>query len=473
MNTSQRPPATPQDSGPWRQNGHARFDRNPHVTPSLTGNFDELASEAGRDVRGEQERRHSALLEGTHIAIRQDLVAFKDAEAQLPRVEDVTALIHGAEVDLEYEFATTDHLRALWESVQFRRRALRVFRRDHGLRRPARYPTSLRRHFASVAVIAFIEALANAVFFAPTSDFGLVGGLLQAVVVAGVNALAAVIAGLVGVRHLIHPRRALRYLTSALLVAYAASAVGFNLAVGRWRDLAASGVAPHERFHDLMAHPLELSLPSAVLCFIGLVASALCVWKGYRGDDPVPGYRDVDIAFLQAEQAFAEACGRARTSVLSAVSLVAERAEALLSRAIELLDTLETIAVRITATADRYEAGRQNEQNVGEIVLRRWRDENSAVRTTPPPLYFGVIPRIESGLDHSLLRGLGGRLDRARQRVDTLRSEANRIRMGGAERVARARARFDTVLQEHLRQADAGRGDGSDIAHRSAAGGGR
>lgn len=411
----------------------------------------------------EHERQHIELVEQTRNGLRELSMRFDALEDHLPGHQDVLASIAESLAEIETDLATDHTVVSLRQEQQLRRRDLRAFVREHRLVREANYPASRMLHFGIVALVVVGESLGNAEFFAPVSALGLVGGFLQAVGVSLVNVVSGVLTGFFCLRGLNHSNRHLRVLAGAGAIAYAFFALGFNLAVAHYRDLAATiGVNVHASLYRLLGSPLDLSLPSAALFAIGLIASLLALWKGFRLDDVVPGYGERHRRFVGAGQDLEQSTNGLRRQVLGRVEAVPELCRAVVRRASEDVQQMHLTKVRAQRALEAYEAQRAHLEDRCEVFLRRYRDENRAVRTKPGPAYFDTFPTFPQAIDCTPVTEMVERLGRAADLLDELKAEEHRSRGGQAARVQYAAARFEACLAERLHQADAGRGDGSE-----------
>jgi hypothetical protein len=177
-------------------------------------------------------------------------------------------------------------------------REYKWFRQSNKIQREAIYPESKLFNWSIIIAICFAEAAANSVLFAKGSDLGLLGGLLQALIVAALNGI--VMGGAMGYlamrrRNLVDPlKRFSGYALAALILAINFT---FNLAVGHYRaELVIGSLNPEKyAFDSLLSNPLGLQdLEAWLLFFVGIAAFCVTSYEFYRLDDKYPGYGDVD-----------------------------------------------------------------------------------------------------------------------------------------------------------------------------------
>lgn len=173
------------------------------------------------------------------------------------------------------------------------------------IERSAIYPDSHILTFSVLAALVLFEGLANAYFFAGSSDLGLLGGWLQAITVSFVNVITAFfVIGFLCLRHLTNPQKRWSFFAAAAGLPVAiAFIVVLNLAAAHYRDLleihaaslALGGtevtgelIAP---IQHLIADPFAFqTLEAYLLLTLGLTFAIIAAYKGRTFDDAIPGF---------------------------------------------------------------------------------------------------------------------------------------------------------------------------------------
>lgn len=204
-------------------------------------------------------------------------------------------------------FVPTPHTLEELRNRQLRRlRELRYFRLKNHLERSATYPRDLLWHYSVVVLIVVLESTANMYFFAQGSSLGLLGGLLQAMLVSVVNVGTAVVVGKFYVPELHHIQASRRGLGVVVIASHALFVAWFNLVVAHYRDLLASRpeTALRLAIPETISQPFGLSFDSLMLLVAGVVAAGLGLWKGQASDDAYPGYGPLDRRYEEAKAEF-------------------------------------------------------------------------------------------------------------------------------------------------------------------------
>lgn len=337
---------------------------------------------------------------GTIRALEETASRFNVA-AQLAQLRlaarDARASFAAARQDVRGELARlrSDAVEAANELAQFRGR--------HRLSRPARDPGGKWTTIGLLIFVIGVESILNGTFFQKGSQFGLIGGIGTAIGISLCNVIALFVLGLTGGRYL-HHRSWL-----AKLVAFLACTAGFAgmiLLHGFAAHLRDATVAVGEaRAYDvavskLLTAPWALSdLSSWYLFALGVLFGLGAFWKGYRLDDPYPGYgaisrraRAAEVVYDDAQRDLLDELRAVRENTIERFddALTALPHEA--RRAGEARADALALAARFTAYEDHLE-------ECANTLLSAYRDSNRATRTDAGPPYFSerwrLLPRGE------------------------------------------------------------------------------
>jgi len=282
-------------------------------------------------------------------------------------------------------------------------RDLAKFKRDNALSRSARYPDAPVFAVFLVVFALLAETALNATLFAKASEQGLVGGFVLASLFSVINVAAGFyLLGCLALRHIAHANPWKRAVAVLVVFAMAAFAVFWNLLVAHYRDLVAtfpeSGDEPltalPSALKHLWANPFDLGSVEgiALLCF-GILVFIVAAGDGWRHfDDPYAGYGAQDRRYKTTKKNYEAAKGVFRTALAKTMREIehqlAQRLAAQGKAANEVRDISAQAAQREREAKDSAAALAR----ACTTHLRRYREENCAVRTTPAPTYFGDYP---------------------------------------------------------------------------------
>ncbi len=388
-----------------------RKDNPQTASTSLDANESEICAYFSGLARQRREGCETTLgrlqLDRKATSTRIDLQQTKNAFARL-----LTA------IEPTLEKLRSDYSTALAQAKESEGRAvkhLRWFQQTHGLHyRAATYPESQVYHFAIVAALALVEWVALASFYAEGSDFGLLGGVLIAMALSVVNISLAIVSGnlLRYVNHRSAGRRLLALTGAAVL--YAAFAL-VTLGAAHYRvatnDIAhaqpavsAPGAqalppslagdvdqwkAARLAWQRFAANPVGFDdVFSWILVVLAVVFGIFASYKGYRIDDPYPGYGELDREVKRQRAAYEATKTEYGRLVDQVFDRTFQEQAHLLS---EVKSNIEYYQQLVTRTEDErrtFIRGAAELQDACNIVLKRYRQANQRVRESPAPAYF-------------------------------------------------------------------------------------
>jgi len=185
------------------------------------------------------------------------------------------------------------------------------FRSAHGLTRLARTPSTTERIVIRlVLAIAFCgESIINGMFFAQGSEGGLIGGVLQAAVLAILNVVAAIAFAVYGRPALVHRSLILKVFGTAAFLCYIGWALFINLVIAHFRELFIPNTGQVDMnilWGRVLTDPWTLQDPQSwLLGCLGLIISLIAAISASRLDDPYWGYGEVARAREHAIAQFA------------------------------------------------------------------------------------------------------------------------------------------------------------------------
>lgn len=269
---------------------------------------------------------------------------------------------------------------------------LAAFRESNQLSRAPRVMSGRGAVKGILVLLIAAESILNGVFFAKGSEFGLIGGIGIAVGISLVNVLAAFFTGLGPLRYMNDRRVGMAALGGLFAIAATAAIVALHLFSAHLREanvaVGSSDAFLHAR-QTILASPLGMKdLNSWYLLLLGLLLAGAAMYKGYRFDDPVPGYGAVA---RRAQQA-ADDAEDLRSAIFGDLEDVRDE---VVERLKQTADQLPTQLVQAT----QARAGKQSlltnftqyESNLeiaANQLLAAYRDANRAKRTTAVPQHF-------------------------------------------------------------------------------------
>jgi hypothetical protein len=419
---------TARTTSPIKASAHqrvARLDRELQITErARNAGIDNLPSAKDRDLDHVQhevlDRAAQAIADQRHCALARlgnsalDQGSFNIDASERDFTDDEQNAYHAIR-KLNGDASVT--IRLLVVQQQRRARELAAFRHANRLGRDASYPDSMLMAVLGATIILLGEGVANASLFAATSEFGLIGGWLDALSFALPNFGIALCIGLIGLRYACHVHPLKRYFGLVVTFGLGSLVIAYNLWLAHYRELLTSAPASarSDAMPHLLANPLQINDGDAlVLLLVGLATSLLAMADGYLGfADKYVGYTAVDRRFRAARAASHQARTEFRDQVRKAVAIstanITRKERSILRKSDALMRKIAAAAGLLVT----FEQQVSNIQRAALLALRLYRDANCRVRSAPAPAYFDVYPSfdprahalsIDPGVDPRVLR---------------------------------------------------------------------
>jgi len=302
-----------------------------------------------------------------------------------------------------------NQLHTLLRSVGSREDEFTEFRERHCLTRLPKNISKGERTFALMLLVVFVllESILNGMFFAEGSEAGLIGGIVQALVLSVLNVGMAALYAVYGLPLLFHRRGGVKVIGTLVTLLFALWLGGLNLAIGHFRDLFIAGAGKVQMatlLNHLTTAPLLLGdAKSAILVLLGIALGLLAVIDVAATHDLYPGYGSVGRERQQAVDHYAEENAKS----LAAMMQLRDHTVDDLSSAIELirgsqLQMQQAIEGR-TRLHHNLRSYFEHLAVVHERLIQRYRECNRRVRRGEAPLYFRSPPARPSFVDPPVL----------------------------------------------------------------------
>lgn len=324
------------------------------------------------------------------------------------------------------------------ESYTWRNR----YRQIHRLERPAVEFHGWGNVIALAVILIVLEAGMNSYLFSKGNEFGLLGGLLVAVIVSLVNVGISLFLGYLA-RYMNRRNLLIKLLGLGALALWLAFAGAMNLAVAHFRDGLELGLpwaeAAAQAVPGLIARPLQLaSLESWLLVGLGGLISVLAFRKGWHIDDPYPGYGPVERNLHDARLRYEEELHSAledlqkrRDEAIEELQDANEQVRDGITEAVDALFGQSSLGAHLTSFLEQCDLKTAH-------LLALYRDANLGQRTLPAPASFNTpyvfAPFTPEPVDTS--------------RRQTAEAEAGRVKATVETAIAAIFDQFETARQQ-------------------------
>jgi len=313
-----------------------------------------------------------------------------------------------------------DERQALVVATEARLRAqvdLRSFRARHAITEPAQYPDSRIWHFAIIAALALIETMVNAFFYENAQ--GLLGGFTVALGVAAVNMVGALLLGML-FRYKNVADLDKRVAGWACLVAFVVLSIYCNALFAAFRaeyqlltdptdagQLRQAFRAAAEAAGGVFILRMQFGdFMSFILFGIGLLLSCFAFYKGYTFDDPYPGHGPKDRVLKAAFQVEHSKQDGLRQRIKDLLQRRRHNVQAMIHEPMQLANAAGSRIAALEHAQSHFWTKQEAIQRDFALMLRSYRDANTAVRGTPTPPHFGNTPDLRLPPNSEMIAGV-------------------------------------------------------------------
>ena len=304
-------------------------------------------------------------------------------------------------------------LKREWESEHA---AYGKFKNNHKLMRNATGDDRVVQVVWAVVVVV-LESIANAYFYMPISDLGLLGGFFTALFVSVANVALAFLGGTLGLRYLSHiePAKKLGGLVALLVCICACTLVVALSALFRGHADALSAEeldtgmlmdrawgAAVDSLINLDVLGLLASLNSFLLTFVGVLCAVIGFWKGWEFDDPYPGFGAAYRRREKAQEAYDDACKEEEERQLEWRKSHRQRLHNERDKIVHSKAKMEAAGAGFSEAIASIQHLASDTAKLAKALLGVYRQKNSELRAGDSPAYFQDYPTDFSDLDRDL-----------------------------------------------------------------------
>lgn len=276
---------------------------------------------------------------------------------------------------------------------------LNEFKQMHQLSRDARSPTTAASFlaYAVVLLLVIIEGVLNANFFAQGLDTGILGGFVQALILAAVNVTIAFVLGKFAVRFVNHVEPSLKVIGWVALGCSLVMMVLIGTGIAHYRDSLTSGSLEPAKvaLATFLSHPFELKdFFSWVLFFVSIFFGLFALFDGLFSEDLYPGYGSISRRAQRATDDFEDELQTLRQDLdelrdmyLADLDKIVKQAQVSVTTYQGFIEDKELAELRLST------ALRDADHSL-EALLRTFRTENELHRKEAKrPVYFDSLPK--------------------------------------------------------------------------------
>lgn len=276
--------------------------------------------------------------------------------------------------------------------VDERQKDLFNFKEENKLIRHERSSKYPFLNWAIVVVIVLFESILNSSFFATGSEMGLLGGLIQAIVITFINAFLAFTTILLVRRSFVIQNSGMVNFGYKMLVsAIVLFTIHFHFFVGHYRD--ALKIDPENAYYISIQNYIEnlyslIDFDSYILVILGIILFIIMLLDIYKIKDPYPGYGEISKDHKTEQEVYENMRLELLDSDVQKNKDVESEIELVIRDANRVYAESEEVLVLKERLEHKYLDYLKHLENTFNIIVGRYRAINTDMRTTPKPPYF-------------------------------------------------------------------------------------
>lgn len=276
--------------------------------------------------------------------------------------------------------------------VDDRSKDLFNFKEEHKLIRHEKSSKHPFLNWSIVVAIVLFESMLNSSFFATGSDMGLLGGIIQAIVITLINAfLAYTVILIVRRSFIIHNPPILKLGYRALVAGIVLFTLHFHFFVGHYRD--ALKIDSENAYYISIQNYADnlyslIDFDSYILVILGSILFVIMLLDMYKINDPYPGYGEVSKEYKNELDIFEDMKLELLDGQVGKNKNMEEEIVLVTLKANQVFAETEEVLVLKERLEHKYISHLKHIENTFNIIIGRYRSINTEMRTTPKPPYF-------------------------------------------------------------------------------------
>lgn len=287
----------------------------------------------------------------------------------------------------------SDDLNTKKDSMVRAAKDLKNFKLDNNIDREETSSEKPIFHYSILSLIILVESIINSFFFASGSDLGILGGAMQAFIVALLNFMFAMIVFKL-YSFFTDIKRSLFYkrILQILIIFMSFFVLIFHLIVGHFRD--AISISPEEAYkmsmNTFLNSPFTLeSFQSWMLIVIGISIFIFVLFELSKIMDPYPGYSKITEKYIKAKNEFESLKYDVLEEAKNIEEATEENVKSTIRQIKHIYNESRDIPNNLINLEDKYKEHIQHLENIYNLLIKRYRNINISFREDKQrPNYF-------------------------------------------------------------------------------------
>ena len=362
--------------------------------PTESESLDDVEQTILTTINTEKKSSHQTYLD--HLRAYSDRLRSLNFEVRVSQIE-TSASNAIAEFRTQMSYGK-DYLYQLRRQVVEIEKEVENFRKENNLERTAHIPKSRLLHFSFVLMLLLLETVLNGYFLARGSEFGILGGVLEALSIAAINVGLGFMVGKWIPPNIFHKGVFRKILGYALTGAYLLAVLGFNLLVAHYRDALGGDLpaeAPHLALETFLAAPFMVAdFKSWMMVALGFFFSILATVGSFKMDDPYPGYGNLERRRTMILNDYTET----KLSLIDELTFTKDVAAEKMDGARKDIADRKSECLSIINGRESMKVSYQHHldylQSCTNELFTLYRESNRQSRKTHPPNHFSELPTL-------------------------------------------------------------------------------
>ncbi len=284
--------------------------------------------------------------------------------------------------------------------------ALNRFKAENKLNRPAYYPPSKTFHYGIVAVLFLIEAFLNGSFLSIGNDLGLLGGFIEAIIIAFLNIVLALVVGEKIIPYIWHNGIIQKLIGAGFTSVFLVVNFFFNLSVAHYRDALANEMSTQAvkiALSSFLGTPFDIAdFKSWMMVGVGCSFAFFALIDGFKMDDPYPNYGNIDRRRNSAYEVYANNKFQLFDELKDTRDVVSSALAKLKEQLVKQRQEHDSIIANRQNLLVNLETHQNYLESSGRELITFYRAKNQEARNTPAPQYFDRTWHLERKVSPTL-----------------------------------------------------------------------
>jgi hypothetical protein len=263
----------------------------------------------------------------------------------------------------------------------------------------------------------------------------LFGGMIASLMVSVINVTGSFFVGYLGIRYIFVRNKNVKMVSVVGTLFFMSCIILLLLSAAHYRDILEENISNPNTIHKIggvfkhaVSDPVNFKTFHAyALLVLGLIISAISIWKGITFDSYFPSYGDISRKHRNADRSYKKFKNKVYDECYV---LINKSTDDIISEVNLTIDNCRDIPTLYKYLCEKYSNWLKRKQNECHADLKRYRETNQLIRTEKPPKYFSEFPNIieDYFLTSEKIEENEELLDKLRDNISSLYGQFDKIK---------------------------------------------